>query len=129
MDAIHLSVAFRELCETAMKFSRGYLFARRRASRKVFSAKGHPQCLKNTTTAGLPSATGNRSFADECAFDPITGAAQSSIGGGGGVAQECHDLGTERLANGFANGAGASRFLGASGKERALEGMPALRRV
>jgi len=99
---------------------------------KTSSIQGHPQCLKNTTTAGLPSATGNRSLADEGAFDPITGAARSSIGGGGGVAQDCHDLGTERFANGFANGAGASGSFEAgfdSGKERALEGMPALRRA
>jgi hypothetical protein len=34
----HLSVAFWELCDTAMKLTRGNLFANRRSSRKVFSA-------------------------------------------------------------------------------------------
>jgi hypothetical protein len=36
----HLSVACWELCDTAMKLSRGNLFANRRSSRKVFSATG-----------------------------------------------------------------------------------------
>jgi len=71
-------------------------------------------------------------LADEGAFFPITRAVLSSIGGGGGVAHDCHDFGTERFANGFANGAGAFGSLGAclvSGKERAFEGMPAFRRA
>lgn len=97
---------------------------------RASNIQGHPQCLRNTTTVGLPSATGNRSFADEGARVPITGGPASSIGGGGGVAHECHDFGTERFANGFANGAGAFgsfRPDEVSGKERAFEGIPALR--
>lgn len=66
--------------------------------------QGHPQCLKNITTVGLPSAFGIRSFIEVGARVPTTGAAAISTGGGAGVAQDCHDFGTDRFASGLANG-------------------------
>lgn len=82
----------------------GYLLASRLASRKVFSANGQPQCLKNTTTVGLPSPAGNRNLIEVGARVPITGVVAMAMGGGTGVAQDCHDFGTERFARGFAKG-------------------------
>lgn len=121
----HLSVADLELCEIAMKWTEGYLFANRRSSRKVFSVtdtklvgqipripisrsiQGHPVCLKNTITVGLPSGPGNLSLVEFGALVPQTGGDATSTGGGGGVAHDCHDFGTERLVNGFAKAEGA----------------------
>jgi hypothetical protein len=45
MAVTHLSVACLELWETALKLSRGYLFASRRSSRNVFSATNYQLAL------------------------------------------------------------------------------------
>lgn len=70
---------------------------------------------------------------DVGALAPRTGAAATSIGGGGGVAHDFSEFGTVRFANGFANGEGAfgsfEPLVSYSGKERAFEGMPAFRRA
>jgi hypothetical protein len=68
------------------------------------NAHGHPQCLKNTTTVGLPSPDGNRNFIELGARVPIAGGTPTSTGGGGGVAHDCHDFGTENFANGLGKG-------------------------
>jgi hypothetical protein len=86
---------------------------------------------------GLPSCPGNRNFAEFGALVPRIGVETTSTGGGTGVAHECHDLGTVRFANGFANGRSSFAFgsLGFEGFDskfevlNALEGMPAFRRA
>jgi hypothetical protein len=67
---------------------------------------------------------------------PITGGEAISTGGGTGVAHDCHDFGTERFANGLAKGMSSFCWLGSlglfgfdSGTEKALDGIPALRRA
>lgn len=136
-----------------MQWMLGYLFARRRSSRKFFSAtvcmiryslnstprennlQAQPVFRRKTTTVGLPSCPGNRNFIELGARVPITGGCATSTGGGGGVAQECHDLGTERFANGFAKGKSSFplrslEFEGFDSKfeaSKALDGMPAFR--
>jgi len=87
-----------------MKCREGYLFASLRVSRNVFSAKGHPQHLRKITTLGRPSLCGSLSFALLDALSPITGGEAISTMGGGGVAHDFQDLGTSRLAKGFAKG-------------------------
>src|SRR4051794_2981627 len=92
-------------------------------------SQGQPACLKKTTTAGLPSFGGSLSFAEPGAFFPTTGAAAISTGGGAGVAHDCQLFGTDRFAKGFVIGALAPSFERdlVSGRERVLDGMPALR--
>lgn len=64
---------------------------------------------------------------------PSTGTGAISTGGGGGVAHDFRAFGTVRFANGFdtfANGDALGSFEPSySGRERALDGMPALRRA
>ena len=96
----------------------------------AINSQGQPACLKNTTTAGLPSIGGSLNFAQPGAFLPTTGAGAISTGGGGGVAHDCQLFGTERFAKGFVIGvllvlSFENDFV--SGMERALDGMPALR--
>lgn len=117
-----------------MNRNRVYLFASRRNSMNVFSANGQPACLINTTTVGLPSSVGIRSFIEDGARLPHIGAAATSIGGGGGVAHDFHDFGTERFANGFAIGDNSfppPSLLEdlVSGNESAFEGIPAFLRA
>lgn len=125
----HLSVAPLELCDTTMHWIFGYLFATVRSSRKVFSAttyistfgitpsqsdylQAHPVFRKKQIMAGLLSGGGSCNFIALGALPPITGATATSTGGGTGVAQECHDFGTERFANGLANGRSSFCALG-----------------
>ena len=84
----------------------------------------------------LPSPVGSRNFTQAGARVPIMGGAETLIGGGIGVAQDCHDLGTERFANGLAKGKTSFCWFGSlglpgfdSGREKAFEGIPALRRA
>jgi hypothetical protein len=58
------------------------------------SIQGHPQCLKKTTTVGLPSAAGSISFGAFGARVPITGAGATSIIAGGGFAHDFQAFGT-----------------------------------
>ena len=85
---------------------------------------------------GLPSPIGSRNFEEPGALVPITGTAATSIGGGTGVAHDCHDLGTERFASGLANGRSSFCAFGSldlpgfdSGREKVSDGIPALRRA
>lgn len=71
---------------------------------EVGDLHAHPGFRRNTTIEGRPSCPGKRSFMESGACVPRVGGRATSIGGGGGVAHECHDLGTERFANGFAKG-------------------------
>jgi hypothetical protein len=66
--------------------------------------QGHPQCLMNTITAGLPSSHGNSSLGHDGTSLPQMGVGASSTGGGGGVCHVCKDLGSVIEANGFAKG-------------------------
>jgi len=70
----------------------------------MVSLQAHPVFRKKQTKTGLLSGGGSCSFEVFGALPPITGAGATSTGGGTGVAHECHALGTERFANGFANG-------------------------
>jgi hypothetical protein len=68
------------------------------------------------------------------ALVPSTGTGAISIGGGGGVAHDFSAFGTVKFANGLETFANGDVALGSfepsnSGIERALEGMPALRRA
>ena len=68
------------------------------------------------------------------ALVPSTGTGAISTGGGGGVAHDFSAFGTVKFANGFETLANGDVALGSfepsnSGIERALEGMPALRRA
>ena len=68
------------------------------------------------------------------ALIPSTGTGAISIGGGGGVAHDFSAFGTVKFANGFETFPNGDVALGSfepsnSGMERALEGMPALRRA
>jgi hypothetical protein len=47
-----------------------------------YYAQGHPQCLKNVITVGLPSLFGMGSLDVDGAFDPMVGGSETSTGEG-----------------------------------------------
>lgn len=56
------------------------MVARLRRVRRVFSANGQPQCLRNVIIVDFPLGFGNESLDDEGALEFISGGDWTSVG-------------------------------------------------